>query len=100
MDRAQGDVEKVKLMCSAIYGLGPFGVANALQLLGHYEYIPADSETVRHLRQARGIRSCTLKNVVQKAANVYKNYAPWQFLRYWTELWQTYEYRMGGRACK
>jgi len=83
-----------------IYGLGPFGVANALQLLGHYQDIPADSETVRHLCQARGLRSCTLKNVSQKAAAIYSKFAPYQFLRYWTELWQTYEDRMGGPAHK
>lgn len=98
IDRAVGDVEQAKARVSSIFGLGPFGVANALQLLGHYEHIPADSETARHLRQARGIRSCTPENVVEKAAKVYKKYAPWQFLRYWTELWQTYEARMGGRA--
>jgi len=84
--------------CLSIYGLGPFGAANIMQLQGHYEHIPADSETARHLRQAHGLRSCTLVNVGELAARVYASHAPMQFLRYWTELWQTYEDRMGGRA--
>lgn len=93
------DDEAVRRSCSSIYGFGPFGVANAMQLLGHFARIPADSETVRHLRQARGMRSPTLENVGDVAARVYRPYAPLQFMRYWTELWQTYEDRMGGRAC-
>eukprot|EP00439_Symbiodinium_sp_Y106_P044737 s401_g5.t1 len=90
--------EEASQRCKGIYGLGPFGLANALQLLGFYEDIPADSETCRHLRQARGLRSCTLQNVSLVAARVYRPYAPHQFLRYWTELWRTYEQRMGTKA--
>lgn len=33
-----------------------------------------------------------------QAAAAYAPYAPFQFIRYWTELWRTYEDRMGGRA--
>ncbi|CAE7479473.1 GSTU19 [Symbiodinium natans] len=92
------DEQEAGQRCKAIYGLGPFGVANALQLLGFYKDIPADSETCRHLRQARGLRSCTLQNVSLIASRVYRPYAPHQFLRYWTELWRTYEQRMGSEA--
>jgi len=98
IEEAGKSVDEVRQRCSAIYGLGPFGVANALQLLGHYGDVPADSETARHLQQARGKRSCTLQNVREVASRVYKPYAPLQFLRYWTELWRTYEDRMGGLA--
>jgi len=94
------DSDEAMELCTSIYGLGPFGASNALQLLGHYDTIPADSETVRHLLQARGLRSCNLKNVRTVAARVYKHYSPFQFIRYWTELWQTYEDRMGARACE
>ncbi|CAE7036721.1 GSTU19 [Symbiodinium sp. CCMP2456] len=90
--------EEASQRCKGIYGFGPFGVANALQLLGFYKDIPADSETCRHLRQARGLRACTLQNVSLVAARVYRPYAPHQFLRYWTELWRTYEQRMGTNA--
>merc|ERR1712232_290739 len=70
------ETDECSKLCSTIFGLGPFGVANVLQLLGHYERIPADSETARHLRQARGVRSCNLGNVQDKAATVYAGYAP------------------------
>ncbi|CAJ1360739.1 unnamed protein product [Effrenium voratum] len=90
-------VEDARQSCAGIFGLGPFGVANALQLLGHYEDIPADSETTRHLQQARGKR-CTNQNVSSVAQKVYGDFAPFQFLRYWTELWMTYEDRMEAPA--
>lgn len=96
---AASDAASARTHCTSIFGLGPFGVANALQLLGHYEDIPADSETARHLRQARGLRGVTLENVRDRAARVYSVYSPVQFLRYWTELWRTYEDRLGGVRC-
>jgi len=92
------DSSAAEQQSASIFGLGPFGVANVMQLLGHYETIPADSETARHLRQARGLRFCSLDNVRQLAAAVYAGFAPLQFMRYWTELWHTYEDRMGGKA--
>eukprot|EP00927_Polykrikos_kofoidii_P049990 TRINITY_DN43958_c0_g1_i1.p1 TRINITY_DN43958_c0_g1~~TRINITY_DN43958_c0_g1_i1.p1 ORF type:complete len:529 (-),score=72.47 TRINITY_DN43958_c0_g1_i1:145-1692(-) len=94
------DIEESEALerSKTIHGLGPFGCANVLQLLGHYGQIPADSETVRHLRQAHGIGFCTKDNVREVADRLYSRYSPFQFLRYWTELWQTYEDRMGGLA--
>lgn len=93
-----------------IYGLGPFGASNVMQLLGHYEDIPADSETARHLEQVRGLRATS----AVAAQRVYAEFAPYQFLRYWgdarwvegpfaaceglwrsEELWRSYEERLG-----
>lgn len=95
---ASGATTEVEEQIEGLYGFGPFAVANALQLLGNYEHIPADSETVRHLTQVRRCRGVTLENVQNVATRVYKKYAPFQFLRYWTELWRAYETRMGGLA--
>eukprot|EP00850_Spirogloea_muscicola_P002587 SM000010S04225 [mRNA] locus=s10:360089:362619:- [translate_table: standard] len=72
-------------------GFGPFSTANVLQCLGDYTNIPADSETVRHLQQVRGMKHCTLTNVETLAKEAYSSFAPYQFLAYWWELWAEYE---------
>eukprot|EP00850_Spirogloea_muscicola_P018153 SM000163S02321 [mRNA] locus=s163:305977:308513:+ [translate_table: standard] len=72
-------------------GFGPFSTANVMQCLGDYTNIPADSETVRHLQQVRGMKHCTLTNVETLAKEAYSNFAPYQFLAYWWELWAEYE---------
>jgi endonuclease III len=51
-------------------GIGPFGASNLLQLLGHQEAIPCDTETVRHLQACHGRRGCSLGNVRAMAQQV------------------------------
>lgn len=51
-------------------GIGPFGACNLMQVLGHYEMIPCDTETVRHLQAHHNKRSCTLANVKVTAQEV------------------------------
>ena len=43
--------EEVYIKLKAFPGIGPFSAANMLQLLGRYERIACDSETVRHLKE-------------------------------------------------
>ncbi|OMP01354.1 DNA glycosylase [Corchorus olitorius] len=38
-----------------IDGFGPFTCANVLMCMGFYHVIPADSETIRHLKQGRAV---------------------------------------------
>ncbi|XP_058215364.1 uncharacterized protein LOC131326559 isoform X2 [Rhododendron vialii] len=73
-----------------IYGFGPFTCANVLMCMGFYHVIPTDSETVRHLKQVHAIDS-TIRSVQGDVEAVYGKYAPFQFLAYWSEVWQFYE---------
>lgn len=53
-------------------GMGPFTAANVLQLLGHYERVPADTETARHLKHRHklsGLSPKTLQEAAQKVGS-------------------------------
>ena len=76
----------------AIHGIGPFAANNILQLLGRYDRLAVDSETLRHFRQVHGVHG-DLKKVTRLAHRHYNRYAPYQFLAYWFELWGHYEGR-------
>ncbi len=55
-------------------GMGPFTAANVLQLLGHYERIAADTETMRHLKcrhKLSGLSPKTLQEAAQKVTFTY-----------------------------
>ena len=77
-------------MLTAIHGIGPFAANNILQLLGRYDRLPVDTETVRHFRQYHNIQG-DLKHATQLAETFYNQYHPYQFLAYWFELWNHYE---------
>ncbi|XP_020585838.1 uncharacterized protein LOC110028359 [Phalaenopsis equestris] len=79
---------------SALSGFGPFTRANVLMCMGFYHRVPADTETVRHIRQFYG-RNCDIKSVQEDIEVIYGKYAPFQFLAYWIELWGYYEGRFG-----
>jgi hypothetical protein len=66
-----------------------------MQLLGDYSRVPADSETVRHLRDHCGARGVTAANVAAAAAARYAPFGRYAFLRYWRELWVGYEAAFG-----
>jgi len=76
-------------------GFGPFTCANVLMCMGYYRSIPADSETVRHLKQVHGRSQCTIDTIGREVEEVYAKYAPFQFLAYWFEIWNCYEKRFG-----
>ncbi|KAK4803806.1 hypothetical protein SAY86_003623 [Trapa natans] len=77
-----------------INGFGPFTCANVLMCMGFYHTIPADSETVRHLKQVHAKNSSS-KTVDRDVGEIYAKYAPYQFLTYWAEIWNFYEKTFG-----
>lgn len=79
---------------TGIYGVGPYAAHNILQLLGRYDRLPVDSETLRHFRQFHDVHG-DLKKVTRSAERYYARFAPFQFLAYWFELWGDYESRFG-----
>ncbi|KAK3182897.1 hypothetical protein Dsin_030183 [Dipteronia sinensis] len=86
--------DKLAEQLSKIDGFGPFTCANVLVCMGFYHVIPSDSETIRHLQQVH-VRQSTFKTVQVDVEAVYRKYAPYQFLAYWSELWHFYEQRFG-----
>ncbi|CAI5531129.1 unnamed protein product [Closterium sp. Naga37s-1] len=74
--------EAVRQRVQRLPGLGPFSSANVLQCMGVFCFVPADSETIRHLK-ARGHAGCTAGTVDALAARAYAAHAPFQFLAYW-----------------
>lgn len=76
-------------------GIGPFTCAIVLMCMGNYQSIPADTETVRHLKQVHGRSQCTASTVQREVEEVYGKYAPFQFLAYWFEIWNCYEEKFG-----
>ncbi|KAK4254517.1 hypothetical protein QN277_009891 [Acacia crassicarpa] len=77
-----------------IEGFGPFTRANVLMCMGYYHVIPTDSETIRHLKQAHS-RQSTTQTVQRDVEEIYGKYEPYQFLAYWSEVWDFYERRFG-----
>ncbi|XP_017696252.2 uncharacterized protein LOC103697865 [Phoenix dactylifera] len=75
---------------SGICGFGPFTRANVLMCMGFYHKIPADTETIRHLKKFHAISS-TIRSVEKDVESIYGKYASFQFLAYWFELWDDYE---------
>ncbi|GER45662.1 ubiquitin-conjugating enzyme 3 [Striga asiatica] len=82
--------EKLRVM----EGFGPYTCANVLMCVGYYHVVPSDSETIRHLKQVHAKRS-TIETVQSDVEDIYGKYAPFQFLAFWSEIWQFYEERFG-----
>ncbi|CAI9117228.1 OLC1v1018577C1 [Oldenlandia corymbosa var. corymbosa] len=78
-----------------INGFGYFVSANISMCLGFYGKVPADTETIRHLKEVHKRKKCTKKNFRSMAEAVYKEYAPYQCLAYWFELAKYYEQKLG-----
>ncbi|XP_010533227.2 PREDICTED: uncharacterized protein LOC104809040 [Tarenaya hassleriana] len=75
-------------------GFGPFTCANVLMCAGFYHVIPADSETIRHLKQVHA-KASSIQTVTDVVQAVYGKYHPFQFLAYWAEVWHIYGQRFG-----
>ncbi|EKX55520.1 hypothetical protein GUITHDRAFT_160483 [Guillardia theta CCMP2712] len=84
----QGEL-RAKLL--ALEGFGPYATDNMLMLLGIYNNIAIDSETLRHLKSLHGVDEKSAARAVQKVSKIYDRYCPYQFLVYWRELWKDYE---------
>ncbi|MBA0774704.1 hypothetical protein Gotri_009896 [Gossypium trilobum] len=91
--------DKLSQRLRQIDGFGPFTCANVLMCMGFYHVIPADSETIRHLKQSEQVqvhsKSCTVQTVGRDVELIYAKYAPFQFLAYWAEMWHFYGQRFG-----
>ncbi|XVE52225.1 hypothetical protein DITRI_Ditri02bG0106000 [Diplodiscus trichospermus] len=94
METSLSSYNKLAEQLRQIDGFGPFTCANVLMCMGFYHVIPADSETIRHLKQVHSKRS-SIEAVGRDAEVIYAKYAPFQFLAYWAELWHFYEQRFG-----
>jgi 3-methyladenine DNA glycosylase/8-oxoguanine DNA glycosylase len=79
-----------------LHGFGPYAAANACQHLGFYDQLAIDSETYRHFCKHFDLPrpSDPTKLHAQIEAH-YNQYAPYQFLAYWHELWRDYERKLG-----
>lgn len=75
-------------------GVGPYGAANIMQLLGRYARLPLDTESLRHGRAILGYKGTDPQ--VMKA--LHAHYAPFgdqAFRSYWFEMWDFYESQRG-----
>lgn len=79
-----------------INGFGPYATANVLQLLGHDDELPIDTETYR-LHEKRTGRSGPRdpKRLDAAIHEHYEPYRPHRFLAYWFDLWRDYESQRG-----
>ncbi|ERN14505.1 uncharacterized protein LOC18442764 isoform X1 [Amborella trichopoda] len=79
----------------SIYGVGPYVCNNVLMSMGIYQRIPADTETLRHLKQFHARKQCTIGTIQKDIEEIYGKHEPFQFLVYWSEMWEFYEKRFG-----
>uniref|UniRef100_J3MNP5 HhH-GPD domain-containing protein n=1 Tax=Oryza brachyantha TaxID=4533 RepID=J3MNP5_ORYBR len=86
--------ERLNEELSTISGFGPFTRANVLMCMGFFHMIPADTETIRHLKQFHK-RKSTISSIQKELNDIYGKYAPFQFLAYWFELWGFYDKQFG-----
>ncbi len=92
-DRTTAELREALL---GLEGFGPYAAANMLQLLGHYDHVPIDTETYRHYCHVTGTpRPKNDKELDPLILARYERYAPHQFMAYWFELWRDYERRYG-----
>lgn len=75
-------------------GIGPYAAANILQLLGRYELLPLDSESIRHGKTILGL-SGSDRQIMKKVAAHFEPFGPHRFRSYWFELMEFYESRRG-----
>ncbi|WVZ66931.1 hypothetical protein U9M48_016084 [Paspalum notatum var. saurae] len=86
--------ERLNEELSMISGFGPFTRANVLMCMGFFHTIPADTETIRHLKQIHN-RATTISSINRELDKIYGRYAPFQFLAYWFEIWSFYDKQFG-----
>jgi len=86
--------EDIRRLLLDLPGIGPYAAANILQLLGRYDSVPLDTESVRHGKDVLGFTGTD----AQIMKNVDAHFAPFgdhTFRSYWFELWVHYEARRG-----
>lgn len=75
-------------------GVGPYAAHNILQLLGRYDHLPLDTESVRHARNVLNFKG-TSHSLMKRIDAHFAPFAPHRFRSYWFELWNFYEARRG-----
>ncbi|MCH8271323.1 MAG: hypothetical protein IH985_08975 [Planctomycetes bacterium] len=75
-------------------GIGPYAAANIMQLLGRYDRLPLDTESVRHGRDVLGLVG-TDAHVMKKVADHFAPFGRHAFRSYWFEMWTHYEKKVG-----
>jgi 3-methyladenine DNA glycosylase/8-oxoguanine DNA glycosylase len=75
-------------------GIGPYAAANIMQLLGRYDRLPLDSESVRHGRDVLGYVGRDAQ-VMKKVAAHFEPFGEHAFRSYWFEMWVHYEKKAG-----
>ncbi len=75
-------------------GIGPYAAANIMQLLGRYNRLPLDSESVRHGREVLGYAG-NERSVMKQVAAHFESFGEHSFRSYWLELWTQYESEHG-----
>ena len=82
-----------------LYGIGPYAAANLCHLVGAYDHLAIDTETYRHFclhyQVQRPDTPAGLSKLHEQIEAHYQQYAPYQFLAYWFELWEDYQARKG-----
>lgn len=88
--------EELREALLSLDGFGPYATANVMQLLGHEDELPIDTESYRLYCKATG--TPRPRDAKQLDAAIYERYAPYRpyrFLAYWFELWRDYEAQRG-----
>lgn len=75
-------------------GIGPYAAANVMQLMGRYERLPLDSESVRHGKVVLGFTGSD-RGVMKRVARHFEPFGAHKFRSYWFELREFYESRKG-----
>jgi len=92
-DRTNDD-EGVYKRLLELPGIGPYGAANIMQLLGRYSRLPLDTESIRHGRAVLGFGGKDRK-VLSRLSAHYGTFGEDRFRSYWFELWAFYEEKRG-----
>lgn len=75
-------------------GIGPYAAANIMQLLGRYQRLPLDSESVRHGRDVLGFKG-SARQVMKRVTSHFDHFGRHRFRAYWFEVWDFYERKRG-----
>lgn len=92
----QRTTEELRERLLKLDGFGPYAAANVLQLLGHDDELPIDTETYRlHCKRMAIKRPRDPKRLDADILRHYEDFRPHRFLAYWFELWRDYEQQRG-----
>lgn len=75
-------------------GVGPYAAANIMQLLGRYDRLPLDTESVRHGRTILGFTGAPAR-IMDRVREHFAPFGRHAFRSYWFELWAFYESKQG-----